>query len=444
MEKLLPQNIEAEAGVLGSIIIDPEAIVSVLEFLRPADFYRDAHRTIFETMLDLYQRHEPADYLTVCDELERHQKLEEIGGPAYIVSLTSQVPTSANVEFYGRIVEKDAIFRRLIHSAGQIAANAYERDSEALPKAESLIYQLSQGRQVQSVSSIADVLSRFQDKLDKIHEARKSGTVYGVPTGFTGLDRILGGLQSADMVTLAARPAIGKTSWALNVARYAMKEGYRVLMFSLEMAEEQLARRLVSMETGIDQTRLRNADLHESDAEQFDEWSQIVHAEERLSEGQLWIDDSASLSPLDMRSRARRIQGEHGLDLVIVDYLQLAKATGKQENRVQEVSQISRELKCLARELNVPVLALAQLSRAVEQRGDKIPQLSDLKESGAIEQDSDVVMFLHCDESQLDKKMKSEPYSINVIVAKHRNGQVGIVPLQFVPKLTQFRNVEAR
>lgn len=438
MEKLLPQNIEAECGVLGSIIIDPEAIVSVIEFLQPADFYRDAHRTLYEAMVDLYQRHEPADYLAICDDLERHGKLEQVGGPAYITSLIHEVPTSANIEFYGHIVEREATYRRLIHAAGQIAANAYERDTEALPKAEALIYQLSQGRQVQSVSSINDVLSRFQDRLDKIHDSRKHGTVYGVPTGFTHLDHILGGLQPSDMVTLAARPGVGKTSWALNVARHAMKEGYRVLMFSLEMAEEQLARRLVSMETHIDQTRLRTAEIEEG------EWDEIVRAEDRLREGALWIDDSATLTPLDMRSRARRIQGEHGLDLVIVDYLQLAKATGKQENRVQEVSQISLELKGLARELNVPVLALAQLSRAVEQRGDKIPQLSDLKESGAIEQDSDVVMFLHCADDQLDKKMKSEPYNINVIVAKHRNGQVGIVPLQFVPKLTQFRGMEAK
>lgn len=444
MEKLLPQNIEAECGVLGSIIIDPEAIVSVIEFLQPGDFYRDAHRTLFETMVALYQRHEPADYLAICDDLERHGKLEDVGGPAYITSLVHEVPTSSHIEFYGRMVERDALLRRLVHAAGQIAADAFNRDPEALPKAESLIYQLSQGRAISSVSSINDVLSRFQDKLDKIHISRQHGTVYGVPTGFAHLDHILGGLQPSDMITLAARPAIGKTSWALNVARYGMKEGYRVLMFSLEMSEEQLARRLVSMETGIDQTRLRTADLHESDDEQLDEWSQIVRAQSRLSKGHLWIDDSATLTPLDMRSRARRIQGEHGLDLVIVDYLQLAKATGKQENRVQEVSQISRELKGLARELNVPILALAQLSRAVEQRGDKLPQLSDLKESGAIEQDSDVVMFLHCDESQLDKKMRSEPYNINVIVAKHRNGQVGIVPLQFVPKLTQFRGMEVK
>jgi replicative DNA helicase len=382
VEKLLPQNIEAECGVLGSIIIDPEAIVQVSDFLRPDDFYRDAHRTIYEVILQLYEEHEPADFITICDELERRNKLEEVGGASYITSLINQVPTSGNVEFYGRIVERTAILRRLIHAAGQIAAIAYqEGDADiALDKAEQLIFNISQRHSRSDFTHMRDILAEYMNKLDQLHERR--GTIVGVPTGFTDLDRLTGGLQKSDLIVLASRPGVGKTSLALTMAHItALKYQNSIAIFSLEMSKDQLAQRLLSMDAGIDQHRLRTGRIEE------DEWDRIVYAVDTLSEANIWIDDTASISPMEMRSKARRLQAEHGIDLIIVDYLQLMQAMvgGKRnENRVQEISEISRSLKGLARELNMPVLALAQLSRAVEARQSKVPQLSDLRESGCL------------------------------------------------------------
>jgi replicative DNA helicase len=382
VEKLLPQNIEAECGVLGSIIIDPEAIVQVSDFLHPDDFYRDAHHTIYEVILQLYEEHEPADFITICDELERHNKLEEVGGASYITSLINQVPTSGNVEFYGRIVERTAILRRLIHAAGQIAAIAYEEgDADiALDKAEQLIFQISQRHARSDFSHMRDILAEYMNKLDQLHE--RHGSIVGVPTGFTDLDRLTGGLQKSDLIVLAARPGIGKTSLAMSMAHNAaLKYHNSVAFFSLEMSKDQLAQRLLSMDSGIDQQRLRTGRIEE------EEWERIVYAMDTLSEANIWIDDTASITPLEMRSKSRRIHAQHGIDLIIVDYLQLMQATigGKRnENRVQEISEISRSLKGLARELNIPVLALAQLSRAVESRQSKVPQLSDLRESGCL------------------------------------------------------------
>ncbi len=382
MEKLLPQNIEAECGALGSIIIDPEAIVQVSDFLHADDFYRDAHRTIFEVILQLFEEHEPADFITICDELERRNKLEEVGGASYITSLINQVPTSGNVEFYARIVERTAILRRLIHAAGQIAAIAYEEgDADiALDKAEQLIFNISQRHARSDFAHMRDILAEYMNKLDQLHERR--GTIVGVPTGFTDLDRLTGGLQKSDLIVLAARPGIGKSSLALSLAHNsALKYQNSIALFSLEMSKDQLAQRLLSMDAGIDQQRLRTGRIEE------DEWDRIVYAMDTLSEANIWIDDTAGISTMEMRSKARRLQAEHGIDLIIVDYLQLMQATigGKRnDNRVQEISEISRSLKGLARELNIPVLALAQLSRAVESRQSKVPQLSDLRESGCL------------------------------------------------------------
>lgn len=385
MEKLLPQNIEAECGVLGSIIIDPEAIVQVSDFLQPEDFYRDAHRTIFEVILHLYQSGEPADFITICDELERRTQLEDVGGASYITSLINQVPTSGNIEYYGHIVERTSTLRRLIHAAGQIAAVAYaEGDADvALDKAERLIFDISQRHARSDFSSMEDILVDYISKLEQLNARR--GTIVGVPTGFTDLDRLTGGLQRSDLIVLAARPGIGKTSLALSLAHNtALKYKNAVAIFSLEMSKEQLAQRLLSMDAGIDQSRLRTGWIEE------DEWLRIVEASDKLSEASIWIDDTAGISTMEMRSKARRLQAEQGVDLIIVDYLQLmqASANGRSENRVQEVSEISRSLKGLARELNVPVMALAQLSRSVESRQSKVPQLSDLRESGCITGDS--------------------------------------------------------
>ena len=412
VEKLLPQNIEAECGVLGSIIIDPEAIVQVSDFLHADDFYRDAHNTIYEVILQLYEEHEPADFITICDELERRNKLEEVGGASYITSLINQVPTSGNVEFYARIVERTAILRRLIHAAGQIAAIAYEEgDADiALDKAEQLIFNISQRHARSDFTHMREVLAEYMNKLDQLHEHR--GTIVGVPTGFTDLDRLTGGLQKSDLIVLAARPGIGKSSLALSLAHNtALKYRNSIAVFSLEMSKDQLAQRLLSMDARIDQQRLRTGIIEE------DEWDRIVYAMDTLS--------------------------EHGIDLIIVDYLQLMQATiggRRNENRVQEISEISRSLKGLARELNVPVLALAQLSRAVESRQSKVPQLSDLRESGSIEQDSDIVMFIYRDDLY---NQESERKNIaDIIIAKHRNGPVGEISLYFQASQTRFRDLE--
>ncbi len=390
MEKLLPQNIEAECGVLGSIIIDPEAINQVADFLHAEDFYRDAHRTIFEAVLHLFEQHEPADFITICDELARHNKLDLVGGAGYITSLINQVPTSGNVEYYGRIVERTAILRRLIHAAGQIAAVAYEEnDAEvALDKAEQLIFEISQNHARSDFSALRELVSDYMDKLEALHERR--GSIVGVPTGFTDLDRLTGGLQRSDLIILAARPAVGKTSFALSLAHNAtIKHKRSVAVFSLEMSKEQLLQRFLSMDAGVDQQRLRTGWIED------DEWERIITSMGRLSEANIWIDDTAGISTMEMRSKARRLVSEHGVDMIIVDYLQLMQSDmgGKRnENRVQEVSEISRSLKGLARELNVPVLALAQLSRTVESRQSKVPQLSDLRESGCLAAETPVYL----------------------------------------------------
>ena len=443
MEKLLPQNIEAECGVLGSILLDPEATALVAEFLYPEDFYRDAHRTIYETVIELYQRHEPADFITICDALSRKSKLGDVGGDGYITSLVNQVPTSGNVEYYGRIVERTATLRRLIHAAGQIAAIAYEEaDAEtAITASEELIYQIAHSRQSGHESSLMEVMHRYIAKLERLKQARKDGHVIGLPTGFYHLDQMLAGLQPSDLITLAARPGVGKSSLALAIARYVARVssglGHRVLIFSLEMSEEQLASRLLSMETGIDQTLLRTANFGDDDAI----WDAIVHGADQLSDEQIWIDDTPTVTITQMRSRARRIQSQRGVDLIIVDYMQLARAVTDEkksiENRLQEVSAISRGLKAMAREIDVPVLALAQLSRAVEQRAEKIPQLSDLRESGTIEADSDIVILLYQDQQI---QMADGRIVVNALVAKQRNGPTGTIPLIFQRNLTEFTN----
>ncbi len=437
MEKTLPQNIEAEEGVLGSIIIDPEAVVQVADFLRPDDFYRDAHRAIYQAVLDLYAERGPADLITLCDELQRRGRLDEIGGQAYIASLVNAVPTSVNVEFYARIVERSAIMRRLIHAASQIAALAYnEADAtEALDKAEQLIFAVSQRYSRSDFDDIRTLLDEYYEKLDKLHEQR--GALVGLPTGFIDLDKMTGGLQKSDLIILAARPAVGKSALALSLAyNTALRHKSRVAFFALEMSKEQLVQRLLSMDSGIDQQRLRTGMIEE------EEWERISHSMGKLSQVEIYIDDTAGISTMEMRSKARRLAAEQGIDLVIVDYLQLMQghAGGRNENRVQEISDISRNLKALARELNVPVLALSQLSRAVESRQSRVPQLSDLRESGSIEQDADIVVFIYRDEvynPDSDRKNIAD-----IIVAKHRNGPIGQFSLYFKPSQTLFRNLD--
>lgn len=439
MNNHLPHNIEAERAVLGSILIDPEAITKVADFLRLGDFYRTGHQLIYSTALSLYARREPVDYITLIEDLERADRLEQVDGSGYITGLINDVPTSGNVEYYGRIVQKKAQHRQLIRATAQIAQWAYSEDEDALLKAEEMIRVIGQSKSTGRGTSLKDAVSRFMVKLDKLHENK--GGMTGVPTGFRVLDQILGGFQPSDLIVLAARPAVGKTSLALNVALRIIKDttrqGLNMMMFSLEMGEEQLVRRLMSMEATVDQTRLRNGDIGD------EHWGRLIEAANTLSTDRMWIDDTPAITLQEMRARALRYQAEHGLDFIMVDYMQLMRgmnSNGKTpENRTQEVSLLSRGLKELARELNVPVVALAQLSRAVEQRADKTPQLSDLRESGTIEQDSDVVMFIH---QNLEQEVKGDGYALDIIVAKHRNGPVGCDTLWFTPHLTRFSDIE--
>ncbi len=442
IERPLPQNIEAECGVLGSIIIDPEAVVLVADFLSSEDFYRDAHRTIYSAIMLLYSQRLPADLITICDVLEQQDKLHDAGGIDYITSLINYVPTSGNAVYYGRIVSRTALLRRLIEAGGLIVAQAYQDDETdaalTLERSEQIIFEISQRYNASTSSSmhVSELLNIYMTRLDQVHSQR--GTILGVPTGFVDLDRLLGGLQRSDLIILAGRPGMGKSALALSIAYNAtLTHGRRVGIFSLEMSKEQLIQRLLAVDSRIDQQR-----LHAGWVEDY-EWEQVMLSMEALSELSLWIDDTSSISTIQLRSKARRWLLEHNIDLIVVDYLQMMQATThdgrKPENRVQEVSVISRALKGLARELNIPVLALAQLSRAVESRHSKVPQLSDLRESGAIESDADVVMFIYRDD--MYNPESERPNTADVIIAKHRNGPVGQVTLAFDKHQTRFHDV---
>jgi len=436
-ERLPPQNVEAEQSVLGSILIDRDAIVRVAGFLAPEDFYRDAHRTVYQASLDLFERREPADFVLLCDELERRGRLEQVGGPAYLTSLINMVPTAVNVEYYGHVVERCAILRRLITAGGQIAGVAYDlqHDAElAVDKAEQILLGLTQRRRAREFVPIATVLENYFDQIDYIHQHR--GQTFGVPTGFTKLDELTGGLQRSDLIVLAARPGMGKTSFALNIAMHAaLKNNVPVGVFSLEMSKDQLVQRLICSQAGIDSQRLRTGYIEEN------EWAKIAQAIGELSEAPVYIDDTPGISVMELRTKARRLQAEHDLGFVIVDYLQLMQGR-RTENRVQEVSDISRSLKELARELNIPVLAASQLNRSVEQRPNNRPQLSDLRESGSIEQDADIVMFIYREE--LKDPETTRKGIADIIVAKHRNGPTADIELAFINTQTRFANLENR
>ncbi len=440
IDKLAPQAVEAEQSVLGSILIDADAILRVADFLRPVDFYRAQHSDVFEAMLALHGQREPIDLVTLGDELRRRDKLDAIGGPAYLTSLMNVVPTAVHAEHYGRIVERKAVLRNLIGAAGKIAAVGYEEANDAevaIDRAESILFEISQRRTDGGFESLSILLGQAYDRREYLHEPR--GQILGVPTGLSQLDALLGGLQPSDLIILAARPSVGKTSMALNIAQHAaVREGKKVAVFSLEMSREQLALRLLSAETGINPRPLQTGFVDETD------WSKIAIVMNDMATAPMWIDDSPALSVMELRTKARRLEAEqHGLDLVIVDYLQLMQAStsNRDSNRVQEVSEISRGLKQLARELKVPVVALSQLSRGVEQRGTAEPRLSDLRESGSIEQDSDVVIFLYRDGEQ---NPEAEVELIKAKVAKHRNGPIGEVPLQVRKANTRFYTVAAR
>jgi replicative DNA helicase len=433
-----PHAIEAEEAVLGCVLINPEAYFEVAPILRPDDFYLHKHRWIWDAFVGLHDQRLPIDIITVAEELERHNQLGEVGGSAYLTRLINAVPTSLHAEAYARLVEQESLRRRLLEAATDVAKLAYEegRDiGQVVNDAEAAIFAVSERRLNKELSPIKEAISEYYDRIKYLFEHQDE--MLGVPTGFIDLDKLLGGLQQSDLLIIAGRPGSGKTGLMLNVAKNAALT-YRkhVAVFSLEMSNDQLVQRLISQETGIDSQRLRLADIHDH------EWPLFVQAANVLSDAPIFLDDTPALTPNQLRSKCRRLDQEYGLDLIIVDYLQLMQGEGRNENRVQEVSTISRGLKQLARELNVPVLAGAQLSRAVEQRQDKRPVLSDLRESGSLEQDSDIVMFI--DRPDMYEKDTGKTNIATIIVAKHRNGPTADVQLVFRGALTKFENAETR
>jgi replicative DNA helicase len=430
-----PHSREAEEAVLGAVLINPESYYDIAQFLQPDDFFIVRNRWIWETFTRLHETRAPIDFLTVTEQLEKNNQLMETGGAAYIMTLINQTPTSLHAEAYGRIVEDNSIRRRMLASANELAKLAYDRQQTVdtlLDEAEKSIFGLSERRVRHDLQPIQQVLGEVYDRVDQL--SRRSEEIYGVPTGLIDLDRLLGGLQKSDLLIVAGRPGMGKTGFLLSIAKNAaMKHKKHVAVFSLEMSNEQLVQRLIAQETGIDTQRLRTGKLTE------DEWPLFTHAIEVLADTHIYLDDTPAITPLQLRTKCRRLHMEYELDLVIVDYLQLMSGDTRTENRVQEVSFISRNLKVLARELNVPVLTAAQLSRAVEQRADKRPVLSDLRESGSLEQDSDIVMFIH----RPDAMEKDSPRQniAEIIVSKHRNGPTHPgIELVFLNNLARFEN----
>lgn len=435
IDRVPPQNQEAEVSVLGSILLDKEAIIKVADVLIADDFYNDSYRIIFENMLWLYEHHQPIDVVTLTNRLEEKNQLTSIGGATLISQLANSVPSAAHVVNYAKIVADKALLRRLITTANEVANMAYDESddpSETLDKAEKKIFEVSEKHLKENFTSLKSVLTDSFDRIDELHKDKDS--IRGVPTGFKSLDNILAGLQPSDLVIIAGRPSVGKTAFALNIAHnVAIDEQIPVAIFSLEMSKEQLVDRLLASEAGIDSWKLRTGNLDDND------FLKINHAYGALSEAPFFIDDSSIINVLEMRTKARRLQAEHGLGLIIIDYLQLMSG-GNPENRVQEVSAISRSLKGLARELNVPVIALSQLSRAVEQRPSKIPQLSDLRESGSIEQDADVVMFVYREEVY-DEDTERKGIT-DILIRKHRNGPIGQVELFFKKETQTLKAIE--
>jgi replicative DNA helicase len=438
VERIPPQNLEAEQSVLGAVLLDREAAERCVELLRPEDFYREPHRRIFAAVAELVARREAVDVITVGEQLARQGQLEAIGGLTYLSDLTASVPATANAPHYARIVADKAILRELLRAAAEIADSVYAGGDDpdaVLDEAEARIFRIAEARRSgRAFRPLKDILVRAFADLERLYEHK--GEVLGTPTGLGELDRLTTGFHPAELIVLAARPSQGKTALALNIALAAAARGAHVGFFSLEMAAEQLALRLLCMAAGVAGERVRSGFLGEED------WPRLGHALGKLAEAPLYIDDTPNLSIMDLRARARRMRAECGVELLIVDYLQLIHSRGRAENRQQEIAEISRSLKALARELEIPVLALSQLSRAVEARENRRPQLSDLRESGAIEQDADVVIFIY-----QDPKLAEDPsrrYEMELIVAKQRNGPTGPVPVIFQRALGRFTDKPLR
>jgi len=427
-----PSSLEAEQSVLGALLIDKDAVVEVAEFLRPEHFYQDKHTKVYEAVVKLYEAREPVDVVTVGEKLKETKSLKQVGGVTYLTELVNRVPTSAHVENYAKIVKNLAIKRELISQASRIVEQSFDETEEldkVLDRAEKAIFGLSQQHLTRNFIPIKDALAESFDRLDELH--KQAGGIRGVPTGFADMDNVLAGFQRSNLVILAARPGMGKTSLALNISQHAaVEQKIPVGFFSLEMSQEELVDRLLIAQADIDAWKLKTGRLNEKD------FAALSDAMGELAEAPLYIDDTPGMSIMEMRTKARRLQAEHGVELLIVDYLQLAHSRNL-ENRVQEISEVSMGLKNLARELRVPVLAVSQLSRAVEHRGTRRPQLADLRESGGIEQDADVVMFLYReDEEDLE--------NLKLYVAKHRNGPLATIDLRFRGDRIRFYGVEKR
>jgi len=439
-ERIPPHNLEAEVSVLGSLLLNKDAIIRIADFLRPADFYSPMHGTIYEAILDLYEHREPIDILSLTNKLKDQNNLENAGGESTIASLAAAVPTAGHVEHYAKIVQKKATLRRLISAAANISELGFNEETDVntvLDEAEQSLFSVSQQHMNQTFVPMKTVLTEAFQRIDSLHKG--DGNLRGLPTGFPPLDNVLSGLQRSDLVILAARPSVGKTSLALDFARHiAVREKAPVGIFSIEMSKEQLADRLICAEAGVDLWKMRTGHLS-SEGFPDDDFSRINRSMAVLAEAPIYIDDSASNNIMEIRTLARRLQSEHGIGFLVIDYLQLMEGDAR-EGRVQEVSQISRALKSLARELNIPVLALSQLSRAVETRTPPVPKLSDLRESGSIEQDADVVLFIY--PRGRHEKSAESPNITDVIIAKHRNGPTGVVSLYFRDDCASFAAVD--
>ncbi|OPY85292.1 MAG: Replicative DNA helicase [Smithella sp. PtaU1.Bin162] len=435
--KVPPQNLEAEQSILGSILLENNAINSVLEVLTKGDFYNEAHRKIFGVMVELSERNEPVDLITLSNALRNKNMLDMIGGTAYLASLVDNVPSAANVANYARIVKEKAILRGLIGSATEIITSCYETGTDVdqvLDQAEHSIFEISENKVRPSFYPIREIVKDSFRSIEDLY-ARKE-LITGVPTGFEKIDDLTSGLQNSDLIIIAGRPSMGKTAFALNIAQFAALEGQTpVAIFSLEMSKEQLAFRLLASEAKVDSQRLRKGFLGETD------WPKLTTAAGRLSEAPLFIDDTPAITVLEMKAKSRRLKADTGLGLIVVDYIQLMRSSGFRDSREQEISEISRSLKALAKELKVPVIALSQLNRKVEDRTNRRPQMADLRESGAIEQDADVIAFIYRDEVYNKSEDNPEKGIAEIIIGKQRNGPTGTVKLAFLEKFTSFENL---
>lgn len=435
-QRIPPQNVEAEQAVLGAMMLDHNAVIAAMEKLTPNDFYREVHRTIFEAMEHLHHENKEIDVITLPEELRRMKKFDDVGGIEYILSLPNLVVTAANIEYHAKIVAEKALARNLITTCTDLTAAAYDgekKPEDLLDDAERKILQLSENKNRGDFSPVGAVVEETLDKITKLYE-NKAGLT-GLPTGFRDLDRMTSGLQPSDLILVAARPSMGKTAFTLNIAQnVGVRQHKTVAFFSLEMSQEQLVQRILCQISHIDSQKLRTGQLNSDE-----EWTRLTDACDKLYQAPIYIDDTPGISVAEMRSKARRLKSEHGLDLIVVDYLQLMQGRNA-ESRQQEISEISRSLKALARELKVPLIALSQLSRSVESRQDKRPMLSDLRESGALEQDADIVSFLYR-EDYYDKETENQ-HITEVILAKHRNGPVGSIKLYFKGEYTLFLNLD--